>query len=306
MASITLRVQPRGNPIPGLPNEVTTSASSSSKDVYAKLAQHTKYSVHQLRVSKGSDGTFVPNTSDMTIGYTGLRDQSTIYVKDLGPQIAWRTVFVIEYLGPLLIHPLAYLLRPYLYPSAPAEASQSQKILCILIVLHFFKREAETLFVHRFSLATMPAKNIFKNSAHYWILAGLNIAAWCYAPSSPTGSKAPNTLLLFSGLLLFGLGEIGNLYSHLVLKGLRSAGGKERGVPQGFGFNLVTCPNYMFEVMAWIGVTLVSRLSLSVILFDVVSVAQMMSWAKKKENRYRKEFGDKYKRKRYTILPGIY
>ena len=37
---------------------------------------------------------------------------------------------------------------------------------------HYLKREYETLFVHRFSNATMPFMNVFKNSTHYWILMG--------------------------------------------------------------------------------------------------------------------------------------
>jgi very-long-chain enoyl-CoA reductase len=234
-----------------------------------------------------------------------LRDQSTIFVKDLGPQISWRTVFIVEYMGPLLIHPLVYAIRPYVYPSTPSQASQLQTLSCILICVHFLKRELETMFVHRFSAATMPARNIFKNSAHYWILAGLNIAAWIYAPSSPT-AKPANRMLLSAGLMLYAVGEFWNLCAHLVLSSLRSSGGTERGIPSGFGFDLVTCPNYLAETISWIGVYLVSGLSYSVLLFFTVSVAQMMAWAKKKENRYRKEFGDKYKKKRYTIFPGIW
>ena len=51
---------------------------------------------------------------------------------------------------------------------------------------------------------------------------------------------------------------------------------------------------------------MISGFNWSVLLFAVVSVAQMSQWAVKKEKRYRKEFGDKYKRKRYTMLPGIW
>ena len=228
-----------------------------------------------------------------------------VFVKDLGRQVGWRTVFVVEYLGPLLIHPLFYACRRYVYLSAPTEPSQLQQIACVLVILHFVKRELETVFVHRFSAATMPLRNIFKNSFHYWILAGVNMAAWLYAPSSPT-AKPANDILLYSGLALYTLGELWNGYVHLVLRGLRSSGGSDRGIPHGLGFQLVTCPNYLAEIISWFGVYLVSGFSWSVLLFLVVSVGQMMPWAKKKENRYRKEFGDKYKKKRYAMIPGIW
>jgi very-long-chain enoyl-CoA reductase len=38
----------------------------------------------------------------------GLKDNDTIIFKDLGPQIAWKTVFHVEYAGPILIHALFY------------------------------------------------------------------------------------------------------------------------------------------------------------------------------------------------------
>ena len=295
----------QGKPITKLPEEVGILSDAPTANLYSKIAGFTNLSIHRLRITKGSDGSVVPHSKNVSINSTGLRDQSTVYVKDLGPQIAWRTVFIVEYLGPLLIHPLVYLLRPYIYRSAPIHASYLQWLSCILICGHFLKRELETLFVHRFSASTMPARNIFKNSFHYWALAGLNIAAWIYAPSSPTAKEA-NMVLLYGGLLAYTIGELGNLQAHLTLRGLRSSGGRERGIPQGLTFSLVTCPNYMFEVVTWIGVYLVSGLSLSVLLFAIVSTGQMMPWAKKKERNYRKEFGDKYKKKKFTMLPGIW
>ncbi|EXJ95047.1 enoyl reductase [Capronia coronata CBS 617.96] len=302
---VVLQIRPRGKPIKSLPESLELAPNATVTDLYSELARRTNYSIHRLRLTKGSDGTVLSNNKDTSIHSTGLRDQSTVYVKDLGPQVAWRTVFLVEYLGPLLIHPLVFSLRPYLYPSAAKDASQIQTLLCWLVCLHFVKRELETLFVHRFSAATMPLRNIFKNSFHYWILSGVMVAAFIYSPSSASAREA-NPLLLYPGLVLFALGEIGNLQTHLTLRGLRSSGSAERGIPQGPLFRLVTCPNYLTETISWIGVYLISGLSWSVLIFLLVSVAQMAQWAKKKERRYRQDFGDKYKRKRYTMLPGIW
>jgi very-long-chain enoyl-CoA reductase len=288
-----------------LPEILELGPNATAADLYSGLAQRTKFSVHQLRVTKGSDGSAIPNSKDTSIESTGLRDQSTIYVKDLGRQIGWRTTYIIEYIGPIIIHPLVLALRPYIWASAPKEPSQLQTLLCGLICLHFLKRELETIFVHRFSAATMPFRNIFKNSFHYWILSGAMMAAFIYSPSSAAAQEA-SPLLLYPGLLLFAIGELGNLQCHLTLMGLRSSGGTERGIPQGPLFNLVTCPNYFMETLAWIGVYLVSGLSWGVLIFDIVGVGQMAQWAAKKERRYRKEFGDKYKKKRYSMLPGIW
>ncbi|KAF1951022.1 hypothetical protein CC80DRAFT_553687 [Byssothecium circinans] len=303
MASVSLVVRPRGRPIKGLPETIDVNPEEGAAQIYQKIADASKFSIHRLRVTKGSDGAHIPNSGDVTVHQTGVRNKSAINVKDLGPQISWRTVFIVEYLGPLLIHPLIYYARPFIYSGAASPPSDLQTLTLILCVIHFAKREFETIFIHRFSAATMPATNIVKNSGHYWLLSGLNLAYWSYGPSAPA-AKHPNPLLAYIGVALFAIGELGNLYTHVVLKNLRRPGSTERGIPKGFGFNLVTCPNYTFECIAWVGVALVNW-SLSTVLFIIVAVAQMQAWAWKKERRYRKEFPDKYKRKRYGMIPGV-
>lgn len=66
---------------------------------------------------------------------------------------------------------------------------------------------------------------------------------------------------------------------------------------------MVTCPNYMFELIAWTGIALVSK-SWAVLIFSVVAWAQMHQWAIKKERALRSEFPDKYKKKKYVLIPG--
>ncbi|KAJ5489703.1 enoyl reductase [Penicillium diatomitis] len=307
---ISLVVQPRGKPIGKLPKEINLDPTTSGEELYNSIAQISGASVHRLRITKGSDRSLVPNSKDVTVGATGLKQSSVIHVKDLGPQIAWRTVFIIEYLGPLLIPALfLFPLRNLVYfnfDKPLPEPSNVQLLVCLLLTLHFLKREYETLFVHRFSNATMPARNIFKNSAHYWALAGFNIAYWVFRPDAAAASENHSSLLVWIGTSLFVFSEIANFNAHLILRDLRRPGTTERGIPSGFGFNWVTCPNYMFEILAWIGVYLVSQLSWSVLIFTLVGGVQMWSWAWKKEIRYRKDFGDKYKKKRTVLMAGLF
>jgi very-long-chain enoyl-CoA reductase len=260
--------------------------------------------VHRLRITRHDDGTVIPHDKNQTVDSFHLRDGSTILVKDLGLQIAWRTVFLIEYLGPLLIHPAVYLARPHLYRNAAVPPSALQTLSVVLITLHFLKRELETLFVHRFSSATMPASNIFKNSAHYWLLSVLLIAAFIYSPTHPTSTSRLHPLIDYPALALYAFGELANLNTHLILRNLRSPGGTERGVPQGLGFAWVTCPNYLFEVLAWASLCVITR-SWTTVLFTAVAGGQMAVWARKKEARYRKEMGAKYQKKRYAMIPGL-
>lgn len=150
----------------------------------------------------------------------------------------------------------------------------------------------------------MPVFNIFKNSGHYWVLSGLLIAYFTYSPTHITAGPA-SPLLVYPALAMYIFGEVANLNTHLVLRSLRSPGGTERGVPQGFGFGWVTCPNYLFETIAWTGILLLNQ-SWSTAVFVAVAVAQMLLWAKKKETRYRKEGGTRYQKKRYAMIPGIW
>lgn len=250
-----------------------------------------------------------------------------------GPQIAWATVFVIEYLGPILIHPLVlYVVRPYVYSSSPfnplsylpfgptlkateelAPPTQTQHLLCALIVLHFIKRECETLFVHRFSSETMPVRNIFKNCAHYWIVCGVNLAYSLYAPDATPeirwypASLNPETnpTFLYAMLALWLFAQISNFKTHIILRNLRPANGStKRQIPRGYGFDSVTCPNYSFEILSWITIWALSGGSWAALLFILIGVAQMFLWAQKKEMKYRKEFGNAYRRKN-LLVPGI-
>ncbi|KAK6066185.1 3-oxo-5-alpha-steroid 4-dehydrogenase [Seiridium cupressi] len=316
MADVTLKLSQRSpkQPVKRLPSSIELPPSATVEDAKMAIARKVGLSDYN-RV-----GLFDPSTKktlkDRKAVLSTLQ-YSELLVKDLGQQLAWRTVFMIEYFGPLLFHPLFLGLRNHLYPavypyikelvpapnSLDGTLSLSQKITFACVMAHFAKREFETMFVHKFSASTMPVWNVFRNSFFYWAVAGVLAAAEVYAPFSPA-ARAENFSIDALGLALFFFGETGNFLVHNYLASLRSPGGTERKIPKGYGFALVTSPNYMYEILAWVGMILISR-SPSVALFISIGSMYMFTWGKQKERAYRKEFGDKYKKKRYVMLPGL-
>jgi len=84
-----------------------------------------------------------------------------------------------------------------------ADGIPCNRTVLALTVLHYVKREFETIFVHKFSHATMPFRNIFKkwvasvhlsflsphthitlpsSCSHYWLLCGVMTAASFFRP----------------------------------------------------------------------------------------------------------------------------
>ncbi|RIB05632.1 3-oxo-5-alpha-steroid 4-dehydrogenase-domain-containing protein [Gigaspora rosea] len=231
-----------------------------------------------------------------------ITNGENVVLKDLGPQISWKTVFLIEYLGPLLIHPIFYYFKSQIY-GENFEHSQMQKFAFYMIMTHFGKRELETLFVHRFSHGTMPFMNVFKNSFHYHALSGINLAYWVYGPWNASGTlnSAREEWYIWTCVAVFVYAQISNFSTHITLRNLRPPGTRVRKIPYGYGFELVSCPNYFFETVAWISICALTN-SLAAWFFIVVGFFQMYLWAIKKHKAYRKEFKD-YPKNRRAIIP---
>eukprot|EP01112_Ceratiomyxa_fruticulosa_P010269 TRINITY_DN2707_c0_g1_i1.p1 TRINITY_DN2707_c0_g1~~TRINITY_DN2707_c0_g1_i1.p1 ORF type:complete len:298 (-),score=57.77 TRINITY_DN2707_c0_g1_i1:275-1168(-) len=231
-----------------------------------------------------------------------LKEGSVLIFKDLGPQISWRTVFLTEYGGPLLLYPIFYFFASAIYgKSATHHFVQDLALYCW--TAHYLKRELETIFVHRFSHGTMPIFNIFKNSFYYWGCTALV----SYFVNHPKYTPPQNETYIWIGLGVFILGELGNLICHVQLRNLRPEGTTTRAIPRGFMFEFVSCPNYFFEVTSWIGFTIMTH-TFTAGVFTLLGFVQMYVWAVQKHRRYRSEFDGKegrpsYPRGRKSIIP---
>jgi len=240
---------------------------------------------------------------DVTLEELGLNNGALLYFKDRGRQIGWTTVFLCEYAGPLLVY-LWFYTRPWL---AYGEEAASQPMAQVVHIaagcwsLHYAKRLLETIFVHRFSNATMPIFNLLKNCSYYWGFAGY-IA---YHVNHPLYT-APCQTQIYGALAAFCFCELGNFSIHVALRNLRPAGSKERKIPYptvnpltGL-FSLVSCPNYTYEVGSWIAFSVMTQ-CLPAGAFALAGAYQMTMWAIGKHKNYRKEFKDYPRRK--AIIP---
>ncbi|TFK27845.1 hypothetical protein FA15DRAFT_754029 [Coprinopsis marcescibilis] len=268
-------------------------------------AQYPKLGVSRQKLSLKGDKKAL-NDEDKVNALSGKELQ----VKDLGPQIGWRTVFLIEYVGPLIVHPVIYY-YPKLVYGKDVQHSAVQKYVFAFVMLHFLKRELESVLVHRFSHGTMPVRNLFKNSAAYHLLYGvalaLDVYRQKYSVGSPyiVGTYRSNETVLRVAAGVWAYAEFSNFLAHYTLRNLRPPGTRKRGIPRGYPFNLISCPNYFFEIVAW---SVIAGLTNSVTGYVIVGQAifTLSQWAMKRHIGYKKEFGNEYPRNRKAIFPFIY
>nr|XP_020666402.1 trans-2,3-enoyl-CoA reductase-like isoform X2 [Pogona vitticeps] len=95
----------------------------------------------------------------------------TLYFTDLGQQVSWTTVFLTEYMGPLLIYLLFYIRLSSIYDAKETARSLRHPVVhlaCACHCLHYIRHLLETFFVHKVSEGHTPLKNLIKGCAFYW------------------------------------------------------------------------------------------------------------------------------------------
>lgn len=73
-----------GKPIKNLPEYTYALPQDNARNLYERIAAKSRFDINRLRITKGSDGSHVPNSRENTIDELGLFENSTIFVKDLG------------------------------------------------------------------------------------------------------------------------------------------------------------------------------------------------------------------------------
>ena len=228
---------------------------------------------------------------------TRPRPQRTVATTTMAARIPWRTVFVCEYTAPLIVFP------------AVSKAGPFATLASTLWTVHFAKRLAETLFVHKFSKGTMPLTNLFKNCGYYGGAAAL--VGWDVSRRGPYSAQlaklfaqlSPKTKVFVGA---WALCEVLNFYTHLHLASLRSDGSREAKIPTAWPFRKVCSPNYSFEIGSWIFYSLATR-SPAAWAFTALGALQMGLWSKQKLKRYKRKFKDEDAfTATHALVPGVF
>ncbi|KAI3991312.1 hypothetical protein MKX01_034631 [Papaver californicum] len=123
------------------------------------------------------------------------------------------------------------------------------------VTLHFFKRVFEVLFVHKYS-GGMELDSAIVISLSYTLSA----ISMIYNQHLMQGIPDPQIDLKLLGGVVFLVGIVGNFYHHCILS-REILGKSDEGykIPSGGLFGLVICPHYLFEILIFVGISLMSQ-----------------------------------------------
>lgn len=188
---------------------------------------------------------------------------------------------------PALLVSLGILFAPHILPDT---AFPSPSLAVVLCAIHFAKRCLEVMFLHQYSGRTDRATPSMIG-VYYALTVVLIAFANDVGLRSEIDGRTDGKNLF--GSTLFAVGLLGNFYHHYLLSKLRSSKKTTKYVaPFGGMFEFVATPHYLFELIGWLGIAIVShQLNVYLVVTSMMSYLGGRSVAQNEFNR--KTFGEK-------------
>lgn len=189
-----------------------------------------------------------------------------------------------------------------IYLAGDHRSSAAPLALLALWQLHYVHRAFIYPFRMRAGGKTMPASVVAMAVAFNGWNAYINARWISHLGDYPSSWLAGPRFLLGTSLFLAGMAV--NVWADTVLLGLRRPGEKGYRVPRGGLFELVACPNYLGEIVEWLGFALAAW-SLPGLAFAIYTAANIGPRAFSHLAWYRKELPD-YPKDRKALIPYLW
>ncbi len=176
-----------------------------------------------------------------------------------------------------------------------AQPAPYQIVVFAALFGHFIKRTLEVLFLHKYSGPMNPYTAILI-ACFYSLTAFLPV----YLNRQPLMREMDT--LAYVGLGIFIVSEGLNFFHHQILSNLRRDT-MAYVVPRGALFEWVTCPHFLFEIIAWLGLFLLFR-HLAMFLFFAFMAAYLTGRSLRTLRWYREKFAD-FPSDRKAIFPFV-
>ncbi|NRB38217.1 MAG: DUF1295 domain-containing protein [Pseudomonadales bacterium] len=104
------------------------------------------------------------------------------------------------------------------------------------------------------------------------------------------------------GLILFFIGFVINIHSDNILINLRAPGDTDYKIPKGGMYKYISCPNYLGEIIEWVGFAIMSW-SLMGAVYAIWVAVPLIAQSLETHKWYIEKFKDEYPNNRKAIMP---
>ncbi len=189
-----------------------------------------------------------------------------------------------------------------LFLLAPGRADRAAVFFLGLWLFHYGYRAFVFPFLLPARARAMPIVVLAAGACFNLVNAYLN-GFWLFflAPPHPPGWLTSPTFAL--GVALFVSGFLVHSLADRELRRVRASAPSGYGVPRGLLFRLVSCPNYLGEIVEWAGFALAAW-SPGALLFALWTAANLVPRAIHHHRWYRETFPD-YPASRRAVVPFV-
>ena len=186
----------------------------------------------------------------------------------IGVFLFWGQISLVTFAF-ILIWQVHYFHRTFIYPFFLTSPQKPYPILLVVMAIVF------------------NVLNGVLNGSEIFVLRNYE-TDWLWSPQ------------FIGGLILFALGYRINKQSDKILTVLRKSG-TEYGIPEGGMYRYVSCPNYLGEMLEWLGWAVLTW-SFAGLGFFLFTVANLLPRALSNHRWYKSRFGN-YPRDRKAVIP---